>query len=217
MKYLACTLAILIGCGDDGGGHNTVDAPKTIDGKSIDAPPMITGPIVGSWNRDPNQDQTIGFASITFNTDGTILEMDPGKPDGTGTYSLPSAGRVLLTHTPGMGSGSDSGPIETDYVATSDHLLITAFMPVGTVNGFVGTWHNSTTTNGATQTIDIALAANNTATFTSTTSQGTIPITGTWAANPVGFTFTGTSLSVTLKFVPIGANQAIGYLAFVKA
>ena len=33
----------------------------------------------------------------------------------------------------------------------------------------------------------------------------------------LGFTFTGTSLSVTLTFVPIGANQAISYLAFVKA
>src|SRR5476651_937883 len=113
MKYLACTLAILIGCGDDGGGHGTVDAAKTIDGKSIDALPMITGAIVGSWNRDPNQDQTIGFASITFNSDGTILEMDPGKPNRTGTYLLRSAGRVLLIPTPGMGSGSDSGPIET--------------------------------------------------------------------------------------------------------
>jgi hypothetical protein len=216
MRYLACALAILIGCGDDG-GHGTIDAPKSIDGKPIDAPVMITGAIVGAWNRDPNQDQTIGFSAITFNSNGTLVEMDTGKPDATGTYSLPSAGRVLLTPTPGMGSGSDSGPIETDYVATSDHLLLTAFLPVGTVNGFVGTWHNSTTTNGSVQTIDLALAANNTATFTSTSSQGTIPITGTWAANPVGFTFTGTSLSVTLTFVPIGANQAISYLAFVKA
>ena len=210
MNYLACTLAILIGCGNDG-GHGTVDASKTIDAT------MITGAIVGTWNRDPNQDQTIGFASIAFHPDGTVAEMDPNMATKTGTYSLPSAGRVLLTPTPGMGSGSNSGPIETDYVATTNNLVLTAFLPQGTVNGFVGTWRNVTITNGATQTIDMAVAANNTATFTSTTSQGSIPITGTWAADPVGFTFTAPSYTLSLKFVPIGANQAIGYLAFVKA
>jgi hypothetical protein len=203
---------LLASCGDDG-SQGAIDAPAgadaAIDGAAdagFDADPSLL-PLIGTWNRAPEADPDTGFDSITFHADGTTAIVDNGGTQ-TGTFSVPATGRVHLDP-----DGSPP-PIETDFVVGGNHLILTAFLPQGTVTGFVGTWKNETTTGTmpmTTTSIDVR------ADHTATLMLGTATFVGTWADESTGFVFNATTpIAVTYHFRPIG-TQAIGYLYYVKS
>jgi hypothetical protein len=211
MRQLA-VLVLLAACGDDGSSGGAIDAPKSsdaaIDGAadaSLDADPSIA-PLVGTWNRAPEADQSTGFESITFHADGTTATVQPGGTQ-TGTFSVPSPGRVHIDP-----DGSPP-PIDTDFVIGNNHLILTAFLPQGTTTGFVGTWLDQTTNGSTPSTTSIDVRADHTATL----MLNATAFVGTWADESTGFVFNATTpIAVTYHFRPIG-TRAIGYLLFVKS
>ena len=213
LLVVALSLAIspVAGCGDDGGGGGPIDAPTgaidaAIDGALPDADPSLA-PLIGTWNRAPEADQSTGFPTITVRADGTTATTPTGPADGT--YLVPAPGRVKLLPT-------GQQPIETDFVIGNNHLILTAFLPQGTVNGLVGTWKNSAISGTTPSTTTMVVRADLTGTLTFTGPSGSIDMVGTWASESTGFAFTTTSPAATYHFRPIG-TQAIGYLLFVKA
>lgn len=209
MKSFALVLALVAAaCGGDDGNSNKTDA-----GNGSGSGSGIDDPIVGMWNRAPEADPTYAFDSVKFGADGSVLQKTSGKPDSTGTFTIPSAGNVSVTTT---GSGSNAGTIVTQYVVSGNHLMLTAFFPQGTVNGYVGMWRNQTTDKGTAETIEFDVKADMTATFTLTAAGGSpMSLSGTWAADSTGVMFT-TQLA-SFHFTNINNFQAIGYLYYVKA
>ncbi|MBL0216364.1 MAG: hypothetical protein IPQ07_21085 [Myxococcales bacterium] len=212
---LSISLSLVAACGDDGGGGGTIDAPvggidAAIDGALPDADPSLA-PLIGTWNRAPEADQSTGFPTITFRADGTTATTPTGPADGT--YLVPAPGRLKLLPT-------GQQPIETDFVignpSPNPHLILTAFLPQGTVNGLVGTWKNSTISGTTPSTTTMVVRADLTGTLSFTGPSGSTDMVGTWASESTGFAFTTTSPAATYHFRPIG-TQAIGYLLFVKA
>jgi hypothetical protein len=143
--------------------------------------------------------------SYTFNADGTFVFVDNGGPE-TGTYTLPGPGRISTT--------SGGVTVVTDYVVTSNQLLLGALSPQGTVSGLVGVWSSTmTSTQSGTSTTTVTLNSDMTATYAVTTS-GTQSIDGTWVAETGGLALTLTGLGVQ-HYKSIG-TLGIGILHFTK-
>lgn len=214
IRPLAFVLLALSACGDDGGSTPHLDGPAAIDAAvdtmtTHDADPSLL-PLIGTWNRAPEQDPNTGFASITFTIDGKTMTTNNGMVE-TGTYSVPAMGRVQLDPD---GAGQT---LVTDFVVDSNKLILTAFLPVGTPSGNVGTWTNHTTSGTMMSTSTVVTNSNMSASYALTGPSGTQTFTGTWAAESTGFVLNATSpAAVTFHFRPIG-NLAIGYLIFVKS
>ncbi|MFT3696651.1 MAG: hypothetical protein QM831_26155 [Kofleriaceae bacterium] len=210
MRIVALAL-LVAACGGDDGNNGKMDGGGSGSGSGSG----IDDAIVGMWNKAPGADPMYAFDSVKFGSDGSVLEKTSGKADSMGTFTLPSSGEVSITTT---GGGSNSGTIQTQYVATADHLMLTAFFPKGTVNGYVGMWENKTTSNGTMETVDFTVNNDMTAVFTLTPASGQgMTYNGTWATDPTGIMFTVAGGIVTFHFTGINNNQAIGYLYYVKA
>lgn len=196
MKPTLAALAVaLAACSGD-------DAAPAADA-APDAP--ATG-IVGTWNLVPSPDSEVPFTSATFRADGSV-SLDRATDSSTGTY-LVAGGRITIDPDD---AGEDT--LVTDFVVTSDRLLLNAFLPDGAPTGFVGTWVNHTTTGTADATYTLALAADMTGSFTI----GTSAVTGTWAAEATGLVFNGTTpLTLTQHFQPVD-DLALGLLLFSRA
>ncbi len=201
-------------CGDDGGKTPIFDGPSAIDAPvdtmaMPDADPSLV-PLIGTWNRAPEQDPATGFASITFTADGKTMTTNNGTTE-TGTYAVPATGRVQLDPD---GAGQT---LVTDFVVSNGKLILTAFLPVGTPNGNVGTWTNHTTSGTMMSTVTVVTMANMSAQYMLTGPSGSQTFTGTWAVESTGFVLNLTApAALTMHFRPIG-NLAIGYLIFVKS
>jgi hypothetical protein len=214
IRPAAVVLLALSACGDDGGSTPNIDGPLAIDA-AVDAKPMpdadpSLAPLVGTWNRAPEQDPDTGFDSITFTADGKTMTAE-GANTETGTYSVPAMGRVSLVPD---GAGQT---IVTDFVVDHNKLILTAFLPVGTPNGNVGTWTNHTTSGTMMSTATVVTNSDMTASYTLTGPSGTQAFTGTWAAESIGFVLSATQPApLAFQFRPIG-TLAIGYLIFAKS
>ena len=129
-RYLLI-LAVLGACGD-GGGTPAIDAPGHADAAidaALDADPSIAS-LIGTWNKAPESDPSQMIPMATFRVNGTV-RLGDAATGNEGTFTVPSPGRVrmVFAHT-----------LETDFVVTTDHLVLTAFLPQGATTGFVGTW-----------------------------------------------------------------------------
>lgn len=180
------------------------DAPAVQIDAEIDAPPQLA-PLIGTWNLAPEANQDIGLKQVVFHANGTTTVNNNGQSQA-GTFSVPSPGRIIL--------GDASGNIESSFLIGDGHLLLTAYLPQGTVTDFVGTWAVVTVQNSQMVTTSLEVRADHTATltFTSTTTGS---LSGTWATEQNGFAFTNTA-GGTSHYRPIG-TQAIGELYFVRA
>jgi hypothetical protein len=110
--------------------------------------------------------------SLTIGDDGTYLIEDDNGPEA-GTFSATTT-RLTIA-----GPSVES---EVSYVVRGDQLLLNAFLPVGSVDGFVGEWHVDSRQGTDTQSIDVDLRADHTLDFAlESTEDGELAATGTWA------------------------------------
>jgi hypothetical protein len=202
-------LIALSACGDDGGGGGGnpdsgphIDAPADL---ALDADPSIA-PLVGTWNKAPESWTGQMITIVTFRANGTVSLGDATGAD-EGTFTVPMPGKLRMVF-PGS-------TLESDYVLVNDRLMITAFLPQGTVTGLVGMWRNVTTST-TTGTAVMDIRADMTASYILTGPSGTGTWDGTWVAEGTGFEFTATTpTALSLHFRPIG-TAAIGTQLFAK-
>jgi len=162
-------LLALAACHDNQGADPS-DAAGSSDG------PAATG-LVGTWNRldDPPPDTgTLQF--LTFNADGTI---HTNQRDGI--WSEPTPGRMHVADSDGTNS------IEIDYVIAGSTMAWNAWLPMGSPNGFVGTWTQYTGVQSHVTNQVMTVNADHTLGIT---VNGGSSSPGTWAIEGSGFSFT---------------------------
>jgi hypothetical protein len=189
---------LLAACGGDdvGGAADALPA----DAAAIDG---AVSPLVGQWSYAG--DPALPIVSYTFDSDGTFVVVDDGGSEA-GTYTLAGPGRLSMT------SGGET--VVTDYVVTSNQLLLGALIPQGSISGLVGVWSSTAIAQSGTSTTTVTLNSDMTGTLAVTTSS-TQSIDGTWVAETGGLALTLTGLGVQ-HYKSIGAT-GIGLLYFTKS
>lgn len=195
MKRACLLVACLFGCHDDTPGRANPDGGGSA---AIDAP-ANSSPLVGTWNRanDPPPGSTT-FPQLVFHADGTI-RADVGGGFKDGIWSEPSAGRVRVSDP----DGTDA--VEVDYLIDGSRMGYNVFLPMGTPSGFVGTWVQTTRFDANPAIVQtLTVAADHTVMYTIGTAS---PISGTWAEEGSGFSFTTSFTSGHLRPVLTGLSS----------
>ena len=95
MRHFALLAVFVLGCGSDGGGSGTVDAPKAADAGTPDAPPIPPGytRLIGrTWTLPAGQADTYKCVRFTVPTDTYITNIVAQAPAGTHHTVLSIAG-----------------------------------------------------------------------------------------------------------------------------
>jgi hypothetical protein len=183
------TVWFLTGCPGDDGGSDPAD-------------------LVGTWreiqgaNDDPSDRET-----LTINADGTYSRADVSGPRDTGTYDADSDRVMIQASFNGEDHTFDQG-----YLIAGDQLAVGTLSPEGDVDGLVGVWHGEIHQDGESIVVDVDLRADGTATYHATsTEEGPIDFTGTWAASGVDVIITwpideNSSVNIGAKYI---AGKAI--------
>jgi hypothetical protein len=222
MKHAVLVAMVVAGaaCGGDDSSSGEPDAPVADPPDAMPPPPPDASPaspfLVGEWRQlesqvspAPENERTL----MTFVDDGTWTLVEPTDPSETetGTWTADATTLNLTVST----SGST---LTSWYLATPDRLMYGALLPVGVVDGTVGTWRGEASVNDEMVTATLELRADNTAHLER--QEGTDPIEildGTWAydVDDVVFTTMIDTTTVNLHFKEI-RGVAIGSPLFER-
>jgi hypothetical protein len=206
-SFVACTAA----CG--GGGSDTpIDAPL------IDMSTQPPSPLVGRWRELPVGSATPPAtpAIITFETSGAMSWDLGGGIVERGMFSFTTDDKLVTAPFTGPAT------IAPYYLsAAHDRFMPQAVVPMGSVDGPVGTWHSEELVGADTFEHTVVMDADMSVTYTWKRPGGVAVYTGTWAldgANAITMTgvFDGGASPTPLKwqYVP---GAAIGTQLFERA
>ena len=183
-------------CG--GGPATEPDASSQIDA-AIDAAPQRPESLIGVWVKIPSQVQDpppppAERDRFRLNADGTFIYEEEGDDD-VGTWTADTTTFTM------MGSNAPGGPTMTlscAYRLEATQLVVPAFLPVGTVDGSVGTWRTVTTKDAKVTTQTLELRADSTATMRIESDDPRL-LQGTWAYDVDDVVFTTMIDTTTLN------------------
>jgi hypothetical protein len=187
---------VIAACGDD--PEAKPDAAPAIDAM-IDAPTQSSSDLVGVWIKIPSQvDETPPPPAerdrFRVNADGTFVYEEEGDDD-TGTWTADAATITIMGNN---GPGTPVRTITAEYLIKDMRLVWPAFLPMGAVDGAVGTWRSKTTDDGMVVTQTFQVRADMTATLQVDSDEQLI-LQGTWAYEVDDLVFTTMIEQTTLN------------------
>jgi len=201
MRYTLALLIILVGCGGgDDGGNAPIDAPM---------PPPIDGPppaFVGRWRElpfakgpTPEEDRLV----LTITASGSITAQAPG---------LLRVARWELTPDDRLAITEGNSTVIDAYYVSADRFVIGALLPVGDVDGVVGTWRSVQTSGGGDITSTMTLGADQRASYTWLGGPANYQLEGTWALSGDELLITGEVGGMAQeRWFQVVPDAAIGY------